>query len=178
MNSALLHSLLPQARPLRVLYVEDNDDAREQTRKLLENFFDDITVAVDGEDGLHKFEEGEFEIIFTDINMPGLNGLQMLEKIRETDLDAICIVISAHNETEQLNGALTLGVDGYLHKPLNLPALMMSLRKAVKKISLRKERLQRNLLLEREVIAQTNALEKKLYIDDLTGITSRYAFLQ
>ncbi len=110
--------------------------------------------------------------------MPGLNGLQMLEKIRETDLDVICIVISAHNESEQLNGALTLGVDGYLHKPLNLPALLMSLRKAVKKISLQKERLQRNLLLEREVIAQTNALEKKLYIDDLTGIASRYAFLQ
>lgn len=178
MKKADPKSILPISKNLRVLYVEDNRQAREQTVKLLENFFDNITIAVDGKDGWEKYCNGTFDIIFTDINMPHLNGLDMLEKIRERDIDVTCIIISAHDEITHFTRSIELGIDGYLLKPISIEPFLQLLQKSVRRIQLFQERQNYHSNLEQEIIERTNALEAKLYIDDLTGIGSRYAFLQ
>ena len=71
---------------LNLLYVEDNDEARETSMFIFEEFFQNITIAVDGEDGFEKFKENpDIDIIVTDIDMPRLSGLGMIRKIREID---------------------------------------------------------------------------------------------
>jgi diguanylate cyclase (GGDEF)-like protein len=171
-------TILPISKNLRVLYVEDNKQAREQTVKLLENFFDHITVAVDGQEGWEKYQNDQFDIVFTDINMPHLSGLDMLKKIRERDIDITCIIISAHDEATHFTRSIELGIDGYLLKPISIDPFLQLLQKSVKRIQLHQERQNYRSSLEQEIIERTDALKAKLYIDDLTGISSRYAFLQ
>ncbi len=145
---------------------------------MLANFFDHITTATDGEDGWKKYQEDDFDLIITDINMPVLNGLEMLEKIREQDCDIVCIIISAHDETNHFTQSISLGVDGYILKPIQIDSFLTLLYKSVKKIKLFKEQQAYQLSLEKKIEECTAALHKQLYTDDLTGAGSRYAFLE
>ena len=178
MSDINISKILEHSKNMQVLYVEDNPEVREQTQKMLENFFDHITIATDGQDGWEKFQQKEFDIIFTDINMPNINGLQMLDKIREKDIEIICIIISAHDEINHFTQSIALGIDGYLLKPIEIKSFMTLLYKSVKKIQLQKEQKDYKSLLEQKIEERTAALQKQLFTDDLTGVGSRYAFLQ
>lgn len=109
MQTINLKDLQKKSKPLHVLYVEDNREVREQTYKMLSNFFDNITTAVDGDEGFETFRNGHFDIVITDINMPNTDGLKMIEKIREIDNDVVCIVVSAHDETDHFTKSIMLG---------------------------------------------------------------------
>jgi PAS domain S-box-containing protein len=128
-----LDKLINYTEHLTLLYVEDNADAREMTAMILEDFFDNIVVAVDGEDGFEKFQQNDIDLIITDINMPKLNGLDMVEKIRQIDLDIPILILSAHNEDDFFMKSIKLGVDGYLLKPIDIDQLSSMLSKVVEK---------------------------------------------
>lgn len=128
-----IEKILQYSQQLNLLYVEDNDDSREMTSMVLSDFFRDIITAVDGADGFEKFKNNHIDIILTDINMPELNGLQMIEKIREVDEDIPILVLSAYNEDDYFVGSIKLGVDGYLFKPIDIDQLVSTLARIVKK---------------------------------------------
>ena len=140
MDKLNIKELIKFAKTLKILYVEDNEEAREQILKLLENFFDHIIIAVDGEDGVDKFKENEdsLDIIFTDINMPKMNGIEMLRVIRKIDEKIPVIVLSAHNEVNFFIDTIELSVDGYILKPIEMEQFIMTLSKTVEKFKLHK----------------------------------------
>ena len=173
-----MDKLIKFAQNLRVLYVEDNKEARESTLGLLTNIFNNITTAVNGEDGLEKFKEGDFELILTDINMPKMNGMEMIEKIRETDKDIPVLVISAYNESGYFIETIRLGVEGYLLKPIDLDQFLDMIRKAVEKIYLKKELEVYQNSLEKKVQEQTKELYKQLYYDSLTSLENKNSLLK
>ena len=78
-----IEEMIKFLKDIKLLYVEDNNEARESTLEVLEEFFSNITVAIDGKDGLDKFKNNDIELIITDINMPKLNGLIMIEEIKK-----------------------------------------------------------------------------------------------
>ncbi|WP_457743289.1 EAL domain-containing response regulator [Sulfurimonas sp.] len=166
------------AKKLKVLYIEDNSDARESTLGLLENIFDNVSTAINGEDGLEKFKEGKFDLILTDINMPKMNGLEMINEIRKRDKDIPIIVISAYNESGYFIETIKMGVEGYLLKPINLKQFINMLQKSVEKIELRYELLEYQNNLEKKVQEQTKTLYKQLYYDDLTKLGNRNSLLK
>ena len=131
-----LENIIKYSKNLTLLYVEDNMEARENTIFILEEFFDNIVVAVDGEDGFNKFKDNEIDIIITDINMPRLNGLDMLEKIRNIDKDIPVLILSAYNESNFFMESIKLDVDGYLLKPIDMEQFLATLHKIVEKIKL------------------------------------------
>jgi len=163
---------------LKLLYVEDDDKARLSTLEMLENLFDNITTAIHGQEGVELFKEGDFDLIITDINMPYLNGIEMLKKIREFDSKISVLILSAYNESEYFLDAIRLGVDGFILKPLEHQQFLKSLEKVSKKIYLDKkdERYQEHL--ENEIKQRTQELEYKLHYDDLTGLLNRYSFFE
>ncbi|WP_373001358.1 EAL domain-containing protein [Sulfurimonas sp.] len=162
---------------LNILYVEDNEEARQFTMEMLKRFFKSITVAADGEDGLAKFKENEFDMILTDINMPKMNGLEMAKEIKSINKSIPILILSAHNEENYFISSIQIGIDGYLLKPLEISQFTDTLLKSVEKIHLQKE-IQNyqielessNANLEAKVQERTAELEHRLYHDSLTNL--------
>ncbi len=129
-----LKQITSTTKMLKLLYVEDNQEVREATLEILSDFFDDIIVAVDGTDGLEKFYAHKIDIVMTDILMPNMNGLDMLEKMQETDEDVTALIFSAYNEERYFIKGIQLGVEAYLTKPLKIDQFLQVLGNTVKKI--------------------------------------------
>ncbi len=127
--------VVEDAQGLKLLYVEDNDDARMMTSMILEDFFSDMITGVDGEDGLQKFLENDIDIIITDINMPKMNGLEFAKAVRQTDKgkDVSIIVLSAHNEDSFFLESIHIGIDGFLLKPIELDQLVNVFSRIIQK---------------------------------------------
>ena len=128
-----LINIQQNSKNLRLLYVEDDLDTRNMTSMILDMFFDNIILGVDGQDGLQKFKDNDVDLIITDINMPNLNGLEMCEEIRKVDDDIPIIIISAHNEYTFFLDSIHLGINGYLLKPMDIEQLSTVLSRVVQR---------------------------------------------
>ena len=133
---------------LTLLYIEDALQTREAISIVFKEFFDTIIIAVDGEDGLTKFKENKIDIVITDINMPKLNGIDMIKKIRNIDSNVSIIVISAYNNIDYLTHSIKYQVQGYLFKPIERKQFKEILSRAKKEIIERKKQKKRISLLE------------------------------
>jgi len=173
-----MKKLMKFAQELHVLYVEDNQEARESTLGLLNNIFHNITLATNGEEGLEKFQKGNFDLILTDINMPKMNGIEMVTKIREVNQHVPILILSAYNESGFFIETIKQGVEGYLLKPIDLKQFIDMLNKSVEKIYLKKELEHYQNDLEEKVREQTDTLYKQLYYDKLTSLENRNSILK
>ncbi len=125
---------------ITLLYVEDNEYVRSETLSLLEQFFDSIRVATNGLEGLEIFKKEKIDLIITDINMPVMNGLEMIKKIREIDRRVPVVVITAFSDHEYLMESIKIGVSGYILKPIDINQFLETLYRVMERIKIRKER--------------------------------------
>ena len=149
------------SKKLNLLYVEDNQDTRELTNLLLNDFFDSIILSKNGEDGYEKFIQNDIDIVITDIHMPYLNGLDMAQKIKQINPDIPILIFSANNDTDYFIQAIKIDIDGYLIKPINLTQFQQSLSKCINAIKLQKENEEYKISLEQKVQKQIEILRKK-----------------
>lgn len=134
------YALLAQTKKLNILYVEDNKDVREQTLKMLQNYFSNIDLAVDGKDGLIQFEKKAYDIVFTDIEMPKMNGISMLEEIKKRSTHTLFVIFSAHSHTDYFLKSIQVGIDGYIIKPFNLVQIEKLINELVEKLNMLEKR--------------------------------------
>lgn len=120
---------------IKVLYVEDDDIARENGVEYLENYFEHIYEAPDAIKALELYDEHKPDIIITDIQMPKLNGLEFLKKIREKDQTTHVIIITAFSDTEYLLKAVELKLVKYLIKPVKEEEFDEALKSCVESIN-------------------------------------------
>jgi len=111
---------------LTVLYAEDEISAQREIAKTLKIFFKKIIVASDGEEGLELYykHQDEIDLIMSDIQMPKINGLEMIEQIRAGDREIPVIMLTAFNDQEYFLKSISLKIDKYLIKPLNQKAFI------------------------------------------------------
>lgn len=121
-------------KPLNLLFVEDDPQARESMRIILKSFFSNIIIAVDGRDGFSKFQQNSIDIVITDINMPNQNGISMMKEIRRIDPNIPIIIVTASDEKEYLFDSIKSGVQDYIMKPLVVSELLSSIDRVLKKI--------------------------------------------
>ena len=124
-----MEAVFSYCKNIKLLYVEDNEEARIFTLELLSRFFDDITVAKDGKEGLELFQDKDIDLIISDINMPKMGGIEMSKYIRNINKNIPIILLSAHNEANIEEAAWNVGINEYLAKPLNLTDLIQALNK-------------------------------------------------
>ena len=103
---------------VKVMIADDHSMIREGLKQLLEleGDFEVIEEACDGEDCLEKLATVRPDILLLDINMPKMNGLEVLQKIKEKKIKVKVLVLTVHNEVEYLLKAVDIGVNGYLLK--------------------------------------------------------------
>ncbi len=138
MTTQDIEKLTQETRNLKLLYVEDDTLARESTLEILEIFFEDITVAVDGKNGLELFENNSFDIVITDINMPKMNGIDMILNIKKINKNVIILILSAHDDIKYFSDTIGIEVQEYLFKPINIEQFMSLLAKSVSTFNLGK----------------------------------------
>ena len=137
---------------ITILYAEDEKDLREVTHQILKGFTKKQYVAQDGAEGLELFKqhENEIDLIITDVNMPILNGLEMVKEIKKINMNIPIIVATAFSNKEYLLEAIDIGVDKYVLKPIDVAKLLQVMSQS---------------LLYHEL--------KDLYIDKLTNLPNR-----
>ena len=121
-------------KSLTVLYVEDEDDSRKQCSEFLSRLAGVLVTAQNGEAGLDAWRQHKPDIIITDIQMPVMDGLAMLQEIRTVDRAVPVIIMSAFEEPKYLKRSIELGVSGYVIKPVDMAIFTNSLLKCAKKL--------------------------------------------
>ncbi|MEA3554184.1 MAG: diguanylate cyclase [Campylobacterota bacterium] len=157
-------------KKINILYVEDEEEVRTLTSNVLSKFVNSVVLACHGKEGLEIFEkhnsEGSsldhFDLIVTDINMPKMDGLEMLEEIYKIDHNIPAIVTTAHNDADFLKHAINLRVRGYVSKPLNLHDLIDTILLAVESAFLKNKLIEANKNLESQIEEKTIELRSIL----------------
>lgn len=116
---------------LTLLLVEDEKNISSALQTALEEFFDKIIIAKNGEEGLKKFKKYSPDLVVTDISMPIMDGLTMSSEIKKVSKNTPIIVLSAYSEKEKLLEAIDIHINKYLIKPIDVEELLMSIHQIV-----------------------------------------------
>ena len=123
-----IKNLKEKLENLKVLFVDDEQQIREGTGLFLNKFFDNVTICKDGEEGLEAFKNNNgFDIIITDIQMPKMDGITMIKKIKEINPDVFVIFITATRGNQNLDKSLS---DLYITKPISYDDIKLIMQKA------------------------------------------------
>lgn len=164
------------AKEIKLLYVEDDKSSREETSSILKSVFAEVLVAKDGLEGLEIFKKhhNNIDLIITDIQMPNLSGLDMIEEIKKIDKKINILIISSHEDVGYLKKAISLSVDGYLQKPINFSELFKEVVHILNNIKENKKVLDYQSTLENTVTKQKTELLCK---DEILEAQSRMAIM-
>lgn len=120
--------------PYRVLFVEDERQTRENYVIYLKTIFKEVYEAEDGDDGYRQYVDKKPHIMVIDLNLPKMNGLELLKRIRQADHNTKAIMLTAHTDKEFLLSAASLKLVEYLVKPVNRRDLKNALNIAVEEL--------------------------------------------
>ena len=132
LHNTLNHEILEYLQNLTLLCVEDNKTTRLLYTSVFEDFVKEIICANDGEEGYDKFLISDADIIILDYEMPKLNGLELIQKIRDKNKTIPIIFASAMQEVDVLSKALTLDITSFVKKPLHNAEIINSIEHATK----------------------------------------------
>ncbi|WP_172372582.1 response regulator transcription factor [Sporosarcina jiandibaonis] len=116
----------------RILIIEDEENIARVLQLELEFEGYDIDVAYTGPDGLIKYREQEWNLILLDLMLPGLNGLDVLRRIRATEANTPVILLTAKDDVEDKVAGLDLGANDYVTKPFEIEELLARIRAALR----------------------------------------------
>jgi DNA-binding NtrC family response regulator len=122
-----------------ILVVDDEANARAALAELLRDEGYRVETAADGFKALGKIEEETPDLVLTDLKMPGMGGVELLEKVRGQDDDAVVIVMTAFGAVDSAVEAMKKGAADYLTKPLNMTELLLVLAREMERRRLRRE---------------------------------------
>ncbi len=133
----------------RVLVVDDDKLILQLLEEFLTRKGFEPTLATDGKEAERIFSSEEFDVVLSDVMMPHLDGMQLLQRIKEKDPEIPVILITAFGEMESAVEAMKNGAYDYIAKPLNFDALELSLKRAAEKFSLVKRNRQLSEVVEK-----------------------------
>ncbi len=183
MDIQKIKRLAKDSKNLKLLYVEDDDLARVAMLDILHLFFDKIVIGVNGVDGLDKFtylqesrDKDSVDIIITDINMPKMNGLDMIDNIRKISDDIPVIILSAYDESEFFIQSINLEISSFLFKPIALDKFITTMQKIISKhLFFKKAKINLQLLNEyKDAIDRSSIVSKTDINGTITHVNDEF----
>lgn len=157
---------------MKILYVEDEEITQKLIKKLLSKYVGRVITASNGEEGLALFAQEKPDLIITDLKMPQMDGMAMIKKLRQMDLECFIIVYSELEDLEVVLKSVDMGIEKYWVKPLTEEEIVSSLQSlALKFIKKHSEKLGYDniLMLDRPEKLEIEDKIKKV----ITGILKR-----
>ena len=122
----------------RLLIVEDDQILREMLEHYLKTDGFTVDVAVNGREGYEKHKQNSYDLIITDLNMPQMTGIELVQKVREFDDFVELIIVTGYATLESAVEAVRIGAFDYIVKPFKLDELRVAVKNACDKITLKK----------------------------------------
>jgi two-component system nitrogen regulation response regulator NtrX len=162
----------------KILIIDDEQAIRKALREILEYESFTITEAEDGPTALKILEKETFDVIFCDIKMPRMDGMEALSKLKEKGVETPVIMITGHGNVETAVEALKKGAYDFIQKPLDLNRILVSVRNASNQQALQKEtktlRKKINKSAGSSIVGDSNAImEIKKMIDTVAPTEAR-----
>ena len=139
---------------MKILIIDDERSIRNSLGEILTDEGYDVDVAEDGAVGCAMAEKEKYNIIFCDIKMPGMDGIEVLDRLNEMETDAAVVMISGHGDIATAVECIKKGAFDFIPKPLDLNRILITIKNASEKVSLVKE---------------TRILKKKVYGQPMIG---------
>lgn len=139
---------------MKILIVDDERAIRNSLKEILCDEGYDVEVADSGITALQMVDKEKYNVIFCDIKMPGMDGIEVLEKMVDMGIDAAVVMISGHGDIETAVDCIKKGAFDFIQKPLDVNRILITIKNATEKVSLVKE---------------TRILKKKVYGQPMVG---------
>ena len=120
----------------KILIIDDERSIRRALREILEFEEFEVFEAENGREGLDLLKANQYDLVFCDIKMPLLDGMEVLEAVKKTEIDTPFIMISGHGTIETAVEAIRKGAFDFIEKPLDLNRILVTLRNAKERVSL------------------------------------------
>jgi DNA-binding NtrC family response regulator len=159
-----------------ILIIDDEKSIRKTLTEILSYEGYKIDEAADGEEGLKRFREKNYDLVLCDIKMPKLDGIEFLEKAKEINDETPFIIISGHGNIETAVEAVKKGAYDYISKPPDLNRMLITLRNAMDKNKLVAETkvLKRRVAKVQEMVGESSPIKKiKDTIDKIAPTEAR-----
>jgi DNA-binding NtrC family response regulator len=161
-----------------LLLVDDDADFRTLAARRFQRDGYEVKEAADGEQALGLAEHRHFDVAILDLRMPGMSGLDLLEKLRVANPECQCIMLTGEGTVETAVRAMKLGAYDYLTKPFSLAELEVQVQKAFERRQLDKENRQLKAVLARaqpsgEMIGRSAAMQEVFRLIDRAGRTDK-----
>ena len=157
----------------KILVIDDERSIRNTLKDILEYENYQVDLAEEGQQALTLLEKNDYDIILCDIKMPGLDGIEVLEKIETTRADMPVIMISGHGNIDTAVESIKKGAFDFIEKPLDLNRLLITIKNAMDKSSLLTETrsLRRKIDKNYQIIGHSKALQSVLEMSDRVALT-------
>jgi DNA-binding NtrC family response regulator len=145
-----------------ILVIDDEAAIRETLKEILEYEKYEVTLAEDGAKGLQLLQKNNFDVILSDVKMPGIDGMELLDRVQALAPDVPMVMISGHGSVEMAIEATKKGAYDFITKPPDLNRLLITLRNAVDRNNLVSETkvLKRKAAKTYDIIGETPAILK------------------
>ena len=146
----------------KILVIDDERSIRNTLKDILEFEKHKVTLAENGKQGLETALNEFFDIIFSDIKMPEMDGIELLEQLREKEVEAPVIMISGHGNIETAVDCIKKGAFDFIEKPIDLSRLLVTVRNALEKNNLVTETktLKKKVAKKLQMIGNSPSIEK------------------
>ena len=139
---------------MKLLIIDDERSIRNSLKEILADEGYDVDVAENGAEGCAMAEKERYGVIFCDIKMPGMDGMEVLSNLVEKGVDSAVIMISGHGDIDTAVECIKKGAFDFIQKPLDLNRILITIKNATEKVSLVKE---------------TKILKKRVYGQEMIG---------
>jgi DNA-binding NtrC family response regulator len=139
---------------MKILIIDDERSIRNSLKEILVDEGYDVDLAENGAQGCAMSDKEKYSVIFCDIKMPEMDGLEVLEKLHQMGVDAAVVMISGHGDINVAVECIKKGAFDFIPKPLDLNRILSTIKNATEKVSLVKE---------------TKVLKKKVYGQEMIG---------
>lgn len=136
----------------RLLVIDDEAPVRRFFERTLTHFHYRVDVAESGREGLALYKQGAYDVVLTDLNMPGIDGLEVLAQLKQIDETAAVVVITGYGSIHSAVEAMKAGAIDYLTKPVDVEALLITINRIIEN----RQNLERLRHLEEQVVKQNS----------------------
>lgn len=132
MEVEIIKQIREYSKTMTILYVEDEPTIRDEVARALVKIFKSVDVAENGQEGLKLYNESKYDIVLTDIEMPIMDGIEMMKQIKAINKKQIVAISSAYDNPKYLLELIEHGVDMFILKPFDLNSFFESIHKLIK----------------------------------------------